>query len=157
MAMTATRMKAGSSDRRSDFICESVSREDWPLCPASCRTRSTVSTRTPLSIGGGAGTGACLQKAAKLVGDAAFTVTAVHSLRRSAPRARRDDLRAEPPPDPRGRGDPHHAGSRGRVRATRPAVLGGQGLDRAAPAGREGLLARALPVPAHARGHGPQL
>ena len=44
--------------------------------------------------------------------------------------------------DARGRGDPHHARGRRRVRAARAAVLRRQGLDRAAAPRREGVPAR---------------
>ena len=62
-----------------------------------------------------------------------------------------------PPRRARGGGDPHHARGRRRARAAGAALLGRQGLDRAAPARREGVPARRVPVPGHARRHGPQL
>ena len=62
-----------------------------------------------------------------------------------------------PPGRPRSRIRVHHARGRGRVPGTGPAVLWRQGLHRDAAPGREGLPARALPVPADARGHRPQL
>ena len=55
------------------------------------------------------------------------------------------------------RGDPHHARGRRRARAAGAALLGRQGLDRAATPRREGFPARPVPVPGHARRHGPQL
>ena len=62
-----------------------------------------------------------------------------------------------PPPRPRGRGDPHDPRGGRRVRASRAAVLRGQGLDRDAPPGREGVRAGAGAVPGDARRHRPQL
>ena len=64
---------------------------------------------------------------------------------------------AVPPAGARGAVDPHHAGGGGRVRAAGSALLGRQGLDRHAPAGPEGVLARAASLPGHARRHRPQL
>ena len=76
-----------------------------------------------------------------------------------SPHERRADDR--PPPLPaaraRGRGGPHHARGRRAARAAGAAVQRRQGLDRAAAAGREGVPARRVPVPGHARRHGPQL
>ena len=62
-----------------------------------------------------------------------------------------------PPRRARGGGDPHHARARGRARAAGAALLRRQGLDRAAAARREGVPAGQVPVPGHARRHGPQL
>ena len=69
------------------------------------------------------------------------------------------DLRTRlyPPRRAGGRIGLHHARGRGRVPGTGAAVLGRQGLHRAAAPGREGLPAGTLPVPADARGHRPQL
>ena len=78
----------------------------------------------------------------------------------SAPRASGAgsyELRARPPARPRVRGDPRHARGRRGVRAPRDAVQRRQGLDRDAAPGREGVPAGALPVPADARRHRPQL
>ena len=61
------------------------------------------------------------------------------------------------PPGSRGPVHPHHAGGGGRIRAARPALLRGEGLDRHAAAGPEGLLAVAAAVPGHARRHRAQL
>ena len=55
------------------------------------------------------------------------------------------------------RGDPHHARGRRRARAAGAALLGRQGLDRAAAARREGVPAGQVPVPGHARRHRAQL
>ena len=64
---------------------------------------------------------------------------------------------ALPPRRARGGGRPHHARGRGRARAAGAALLGRQGLDRAAPPRREGVPPGPLPLPADARRHGPQL
>ncbi len=57
----------------------------------------------------------------------------------------------------RGPVDPHHPRGGRRVRAAGAAVLGRQGLGGDAPAGPEGLLAGADPVPGDAHRHRPQL
>ena len=57
----------------------------------------------------------------------------------------------------RGGVHPHHPRGGGRVRASRAAVLGRQGLRGHAAPGREGLLARTAALPGHARRHRPQL
>ena len=62
-----------------------------------------------------------------------------------------------PPRRARGRGGPHHPRGRRGARAAGAPLLRRQGLDRAAASGREGVPSRPVPVPAHARRHGPQL
>ena len=76
---------------------------------------------------------------------------------RRAPDERRRPPTAEPPAGARVRGDPRDARGRRRIRAAGAAVQRRQGLDRAAAPGREGVPPGALPVPADARRHGPQL
>ena len=69
----------------------------------------------------------------------------------------RDESRALLPAPAGGRGDLRRPRGRGRARAPGAAVLGRQGLGRAAAHRREGVRARAHALPGHARRHGPQL
>ena len=66
------------------------------------------------------------------------------------------DLRALTPACPGGRSGPHLPGGGGRLRATRPVVLGWQGLGGDAARGGQGVLAGAAAVPGDARRHRPQ-
>ena len=100
---------------------------------------------------------ACRAPAAKAAGPAPTRPSAACTSR-SQPRERVGIApHALAPRRARGRGDPHHARGRRRARAAGAALLRRQGLDRAAAARREGVPPGEVPVPGHARRHGPQL
>ena len=134
-------------------LADWTDKDVWRYIAAT--TSPTTRCTTAASRRSAARTAPSRAPAARAAGPARTGSSAASTSR--PPRHEHSHRRAHPPPGAGGGGDPHHARGRRRAREPRAAVLRRQGLDRAAAPGREGLPARAVPVPDHARGHGPQL